>query len=71
MLAGMHAAHMWRNDELMPKFLLPIINNVGTINPIIGPATYHGHGCLIKSIIFIFSIVFQTITQYWHAHQWS
>ena len=28
----------------MPKVLLPISSRVGTISPMIGPATYHGQG---------------------------
>ena len=54
-LAGTQAAQICRRDELMPNDLLPKINNVGTVNPIKGPATYHGHGCLINSIKLIFS----------------
>jgi hypothetical protein len=50
MLAGKHAAQMCRSDELMPKDLLPMISKVGTVNPINGPATYQGQGCLIHSI---------------------
>jgi hypothetical protein len=30
---------------------LPIINNAGTINPIINPEIYQGHGCFNNSII--------------------
>ncbi len=48
---GRHAAQMCRNDEEIPKVLLPIISNVGTVNPISGPAMYHGHGFVINSII--------------------
>jgi hypothetical protein len=47
----MQAAHTWRREEEMPKDLLPKINKIGTINPMIGPATYHGQGCLIISMI--------------------
>ena len=44
MLAGIHAAQTWRKEEEMPKVLLPISSRVGTISPMIGPATYHGQG---------------------------
>ena len=37
----------------MPKDLLPMINNVGTVNPISGPAIYQGQGCFIHSSIII------------------
>ena len=57
MLAGMHAAQTCRSDELIPNVLLPIISKPGTINPINGPATYQGQGCLIKSIILILFLV--------------
>lgn len=52
-LAGIHEAQMWRNDELIPKDLLPIIKSTGTVKPINGPATYQGQGYFINSIIFI------------------
>jgi hypothetical protein len=32
--------------------LLAINKDNGTINPITGPEIYHGHGCLINSIMF-------------------
>src|SRR5690606_2924434 len=54
-LAGIHEAQMWRSDELIPKDLLPIIKSAGTVKPINGPATYHGQGCFINSII-LFSL---------------
>ncbi len=50
---GKHAAHTCLSDELIPNDLLPIINNTGTVNPINGPAMYHGQGCFIQSKIFI------------------
>ena len=46
-LLGTTAAHMCRNDELMPKVRLRKIKCSGTISPMTGPATYHGHGWLI------------------------
>jgi hypothetical protein len=52
-LAGKQAAQMCLNDEETPSLLLPMINNNGTVNPIKGPATYHGQGCLINSIKLI------------------
>src|SRR5690606_6315333 len=54
MLAGIHEAQTWRNDELMPKDLLPIIKSAGTVKPINGPATYQGQGCFKNSIIICF-----------------
>lgn len=54
MLAGKHSAHICLNDELIPKDLLPIINNTGTVNPINGPVIYQDQGCLIQSKIFIY-----------------
>ena len=53
-LAGKHAAHKWRSDELTPNDLFPTIKSIGTINPINGPATYQGHGCFIHSSILMF-----------------
>ena len=53
MFAGMQDAQICRNDELMPNDLLPNISRVGIINPINGPAKYHGHGFLIISIILL------------------
>ena len=50
-LAGKQAAQMCRSDELIPKDLLPNINNTGTVSPINGPATYQGHGCFKRSDI--------------------
>lgn len=43
---------MCRNEELMPNDLFPSNKSKGTVSPIKGPAIYHGHGCLKKSIIF-------------------
>jgi hypothetical protein len=51
-LAGKQAAHIWRKEEEMPKALFPIINSTGTVNPISGPATYHGQGFLRSSNIY-------------------
>ena len=48
----MHAAQIWRKDELIPKALFPIINNIGTVKPMSGPAMYQGQGCRIVSNIF-------------------
>jgi hypothetical protein len=48
-------------EELMPKDLLPMISNVGTVNPIKGPATYQGQGCLIHSKKFILKFI--TVTK--------
>src|SRR5690606_6709271 len=50
-LAGKQEAQICRNDELMPNDLLPIIKRTGTVNPINGPATYHGQGCFKNSNI--------------------
>src|SRR5687767_8688583 len=47
-LPGKQAAHICRSVEEIPNDLLPSINNNGTTNPINGPATYQGQGCLIK-----------------------
>ena len=44
-------AQMWRSEEETPNRLLPKTNNNGTISPIKGPPTYHGHGFFIHSII--------------------
>jgi hypothetical protein len=40
-------------EELIPNVLFPIIKSVGTVSPINGPATYHGHGCVINSNIVL------------------
>jgi hypothetical protein len=48
-LAGIQAAQICRNEEDTPNDLLPMINSSGTTNPINGPATYQGQGCLIHS----------------------
>ena len=52
-LAGKQAAHTCRNEEEIPNDLLPVINSIGTINPINGPATYQGQDDLkmFKSIV--------------------
>jgi hypothetical protein len=42
--AGTHAAQICRSEDEIPKALLPKINNMGTVNPIKGPATYHAQG---------------------------
>ena len=42
-------AHMWRNDELTPKVRFNKIKWRGTINPMMGPATYQGQGWLTHS----------------------
>ena len=54
MFAGIHMAHIWRKDELIPNALLPKISKIGTVNPINGPETYQGHGSFMISIKFIF-----------------
>jgi hypothetical protein len=54
--AGKQAAQTCLNDEEMPNVLLPSNNKKGTVNPIKGPATYQGQGCLsqsIKLIVFV------------------
>jgi hypothetical protein len=43
-LEGKHAAHICLKVEEIPNDLFPKINNNGTVNPIRGPATYHGQG---------------------------
>lgn len=53
MLAGIQAAHTWRNEEDIPNVLLPNINKAGTVNPINGPATYHDQGCLKNANIVL------------------
>ena len=40
---------MWRNDELTPKVRFNKIKWRGTINPMMGPATYQGQGWLTHS----------------------
>ena len=59
-LAGIQAAHICRNDEEIPKDLLPISNN-GTINPINGPAIYQGQGeiKIFKNIIIVYNFIFE------------
>ena len=51
MFAGKQAAHICRRLAEMPKCLFPVISKIGTINPMIKPDTYQGHGCFINSII--------------------
>ena len=48
--AGKQAAQMCLSEELMPKDLFPKSKSAGTVRPIKGPATYHGHGCDTKSM---------------------
>jgi hypothetical protein len=43
-LAGKQAAQICLRLEEMPNVLFPTNNKVGTINPIIVPATYQGQG---------------------------
>jgi hypothetical protein len=43
-LPGKHAAQICLNEEDTPNDLLPRIKSNGTINPIKGPPTNHGHG---------------------------
>lgn len=52
-LVGRHAAQICLSDELIPKDLLPNINNAGTVSPMSGPATYQGQGDLMSSKISI------------------
>jgi hypothetical protein len=44
MFAGQQLAQMCLKELEIPKDLLPIINKIGTISPINGPAIYHGRG---------------------------
>ena len=53
MSAGKQAAQTCLRLDEMPNVLLPSIRSAGTINPIIIPATYHGQGCWICSIILV------------------
>ena len=53
MFEGKQAAQIWRNDAETPNLLFPIISKRGTVSPIKGPATYHGHGLLSHPIKFI------------------
>ncbi len=52
-LAGKQAAQMCRSDDETPKDLFPINKSVGTVKPMSGPATYHGHGEVIISNIIL------------------
>src|SRR4051794_18121984 len=52
MSEGMNAAHICLKFDEIPKLLLPNISSNGTTNPIRVPVIYHGHGCLINSIIY-------------------
>ena len=47
---GMHIAQKSLSVLEIPNDLLVNTSSIGTVNPIIGPATYHGHGCEIKFI---------------------
>ena len=51
---GIQEAQMCRSEELTPKDLFPKIKSAGTVRPINGPATYHGHGCKINSSIIYY-----------------
>jgi hypothetical protein len=51
---GITAAQICRSEEEIPKALFPVTRRNGTINPISGPATYQGHGCLNQSGIAFF-----------------
>jgi hypothetical protein len=48
-LLGTQAAHMCLNEELMPNVLFSKMRCSGTIKPMMGPATYQGHGWLTHS----------------------
>src|SRR5690606_24881230 len=58
-LAGIHDAHIWRNDELIPNDLFPIIKSEGTVSPTNGPAMYQAQGCFKNSNIYfyLFSLI--------------
>ncbi len=45
-------AQTWRSVLEIPRVLFPASKSTGTVKPIIGPATYHGHGCRRNSITF-------------------
>jgi hypothetical protein len=64
MLAGIQAAQMCRSDDDMPNDLFPNNKRVGTVSPIIGPATYHGQGCRINSRNVMLDANYECIT-YW------
>lgn len=50
-LEGKQAAQICLRVADMPNDLFPINSNAGTISPIKGPDTYHGHGLFKYSII--------------------
>lgn len=52
-LPGTQAAQKCRRDEEIPNDLLPKIRSKGIINPINGPAMYHGHGFNKSSVMFL------------------
>jgi hypothetical protein len=56
-LAGTQAAQMWRKEDERPKALLPKRRSIGTVRPIIGPATYQAQGCFNNSNIFILKYI--------------
>jgi hypothetical protein len=49
---GIQDAHICLNELEIPNDLFPIINRIGIIKPIKGPATYHGQGFCKNSNIF-------------------
>lgn len=51
---GKQAAQICRKFDEMPKCLLPKINKVGTINPMIIPAVYQGQGSRkVSNMVFL------------------
>lgn len=60
---GKQAAQICLRADDIPKALLPNINRTGTIRPISGPATYHGHGFFNTS-----NIVEIQLRNYVHHH---
>ena len=63
MSPGMHAAHKWRSELLMPNVLLPTSSRYGTVRPMSAPATYQGQGWWMSSSmdpIYFFNVLGQT-----------
>jgi ABC-type uncharacterized transport system fused permease/ATPase subunit len=63
--------HLARRDDRaqmpqieMPNCLLPAISNAGTMSPIRGPATYHGHSPPNQLVMRIHSVSSRAIIQF-------
>jgi hypothetical protein len=62
--AGTHMAHTCLREADTPKVLFPESSSRGTMSPISGPETYHGHGCEMNLIIDLLFKLLQRLRFY-------